>query len=448
MSASMAESPSHASRPAERLDAVVIGAGPAGLAAAAMLQRRGVPTVVLERASVGESWKHHYDRLHLHTIRWLSNLPGFHIPRREGKWVSRRGVIRYLERYAQHHDLDVRIGIEVLRIDRLDGTWRLDTNASSITARVVVVATGFNRQRALPGWPGRETFTGELVHSGDYRNPGPYRGKHVLVVGTGNSGAEIAVDLVEGGAGGVTISVRMPPNIVRRDVLGFPSQLIAVLIRRLPVRVVDRIAALVQRVTVGDLTRHGMPAPDEGLLTRANRDSIPILDVGLIRLLKKGRVRVVPAVERLDGPDVVLADGSRIRPDAVIAATGFRRGLEVLVGHLGLVAPSGRPVFHGVRTHPGAPDLYFIGYSNPISGNLRETGIDARRIARAVARSRRVTTSHGRRRRSRPGRWAATGGSKGSMMTNSAPDSASPPRPHSASGPLFECCTDSPCRAR
>ena len=107
----------------ESHDAVVIGAGPAGLAAAASLQREGIETVVLERASVGSSWRNHYDRLHLHTVRWLSGLPGLPIDRREGRWVSRDGVIRYLERYARHHRLDVRTGLAVDRLVQRDGSW-------------------------------------------------------------------------------------------------------------------------------------------------------------------------------------------------------------------------------------------------------------------------------------------------------------------------------------
>jgi putative flavoprotein involved in K+ transport len=372
--------------PPETHRSIVIGAGPAGLAAAASLKRQGIDTVVLEQASVGSSWRHHYDRLHLHTVRWLSGLPGLPIDRREGRWVSRDGVVRYLERYVRHHDLDVRTAVEVERVIRQAGGWRLSTTQGEMHARHLVVATGFNREPFLPEWPGRGGFTGDVLHSAAYRNPSSYRGKDILIVGTGNSGAEIAVDLVEGGARRVMISVRTPPNILRRDVGGFPSQVVGVLIRRLPVRMVDRIAAVMQRITVGDLTPYGMPAPAAGLYTRAKQDSIPILDVGLIRLLKKRRVRVVAAVEAFDGGHVLLADGTTLRPDAVIAATGFRRGLEDLVGEYGLVGPTGRPMVHGDRTHPNAPNLYFIGFTNPISGNLREIGIDARRIARAVTR--------------------------------------------------------------
>ena len=103
----------------QRFETVVIGAGPAGLATAAVLKRRGLPATILERSdNVAASWRKHYDRLHLHTVRWLSNLPGLRFSRRHGPWVSRDGVVRYLERYVRHHDLDIRTGIEVERLDR------------------------------------------------------------------------------------------------------------------------------------------------------------------------------------------------------------------------------------------------------------------------------------------------------------------------------------------
>ncbi len=374
----------------ERREAVVIGAGPAGLAAAAMLGREGVETLVLERESIGASWRKFYERLHLHTIRWLSGLPGLPIDRREGRWVSREGVVSYLERYARYHRLNVRESAPVRALDREDGEWVVDTAEGSISARFVVVATGFNRDPYLPDWPGLDGYTGDLVHSLDYRNAAPYRGKDVLVVGAGNSGAEIAVDLVEGEARDVKISVRTPPNILRRDVGGFPSQLTGILARKLPVPVADRISLAMQRLTVGDLSPYGLPPPRVGAVTRVNQDSVPILDVGLIDLVKKRRVEVVPAVEGFEGPDVILVGGRRIQPNAVVAATGFRRGLEPLVGRFGLVGPGERPVVHGPRTHPGAPNLYFIGFTNPISGNLREVGIDAKRIAKAISRVRRA----------------------------------------------------------
>jgi putative flavoprotein involved in K+ transport len=171
----------------EAHQAIVIGAGPAGLAAAASLQRERIETVVLEQASIGSSWRNHYDRLHLHTVRWLSGLPGVPIDRREGRWVSRDGVVRYLERYARHHDLNIRTDFEVERVIRHDGGWLLRTSQGEMHAHHLVLATGFNREPFLPDWPGREGFTGDLLHSAAYRNPSSYRGRDVLVVGTGNS---------------------------------------------------------------------------------------------------------------------------------------------------------------------------------------------------------------------------------------------------------------------
>ena len=367
----------------------MIGAGPAGLATAAVLKRRGIAATVLEKSdNVAASWRRHYDRLHLHTVRWLSHLPGYRFSREHGRWVSRDGVIRYLEGYVRHHGLDVRTGVEVRGLERDGDEWVLDTPQGRWRARHVVVATGYNHTPVLPDWPGRERFEGELIHGQDYRNAEPYRGRDVLVVGTGNTGAEIAVDLVEGGAGRVRIAVRTPPAVMLREANGLPSQVTGVMLRHLPLPLADALARSSAKMLVGDLTEYGLP-PNPRPVTRAVReDVVPILDVGLVDLVKQRRVEVVAGLASLDGRDVVLMDGSRIQPDAVIACAGYARGLEPLVGHLGLLGHKGRPVVHGDRTHPSAPRLYFIGYTNPISGMFREFGITARRIARAIARDR------------------------------------------------------------
>src|SRR5512132_3292189 len=122
----------------------VIGAGPAGLASAAMLQRAGERVVVLERGEVGAAWTTRYDRLHLHTVRWLSCLPGYRMPRAFGKWPARDRVIDYLQRYAERHALDVRTGVEVERIDRGSTGWIVTTVADQLEAERVAIATGHN----------------------------------------------------------------------------------------------------------------------------------------------------------------------------------------------------------------------------------------------------------------------------------------------------------------
>ncbi|MGW1165621.1 flavin-containing monooxygenase [Streptomyces sp. NPDC002550] len=378
--------------PADR-PVYVIGAGPGGLAAAYALRARGIRAVVLEKAeNVGASWRGHYDRLRLHTTRRLSALPGLKIPRKFGRWVSRDDVVRYLEKYAEHHELEIVTGVEVFRVERAaDGTgWLLHASGGrELTGSAVVVATGYNHTPRVPDWPGRDTYTGEFLHASAYRNAKPYAGRDVLVVGVGNTGAEIAVDLVEGGASRVRLSVRTTPHIVRRTTLGWPAQYSGVLVRRLPVRLVDRLARSMARLGVPDLSAQGLPRPDTGMYSRVNEGAVPVQDVGLIDAVRQGKVEVVAAVESFEGGNpgkVVLADGSRIEPDAVIAATGYTRALEALVGHLGVLDGRGKPVVHGSRTPAQAPGLYFTGFTNPISGMFREMALDAGKIAKAAAR--------------------------------------------------------------
>jgi putative flavoprotein involved in K+ transport len=153
-----------------------------------------------------------------------------------------------------------------------------------------------------------------------------------------------------------------------------------------PPRIADGAFGPIQRLMVGDLSPYGVPRAERGVYTRASEDdAIPILDVGLIDALKRRQVAVVGALLGFEGRDVILAGHERVQPDAVIVATGYRRGLEPLVGHLGVLGEHGRPVVHGGKTHPAAPGLYFTGYTNPVSGMFREMAIDAKRIARAIA---------------------------------------------------------------
>ncbi|MEW2306736.1 NAD(P)/FAD-dependent oxidoreductase [Streptomyces sp. NPDC006655] len=375
---------------------IVIGAGPHGLAAAALLKRFDVPTVILERSDrVGNSWAQRYDHLRLHTTPGTSKLPGLPVPRQAGPWVSRDDYVRYLESYAAHHRLDVRLTTPVLRIQRTgpgsDARWLVCTPDGPVPTDAVVVATGRCHAPHVPHWPGRATFTGTLLHSARYRSPAPYRGQHVLVVGAGNSGTEIAAVLAGAGAARVQISVRTPPNILPRSSARWHA--IGRLTEALPLAWRDRTSLLTQRVAVPDLTSRGLPRPRTGLYTRNAREGVnPVLDHGFVDAVRSGRVEPVPAVRRFDGPDVVLADGTRVRPNTVIAATGYRTNLYDLVGSLGVLDEDGRPLVVGSETHPEAPHLYFAGYINPLTGVLRQAGIEARAIAHAVRREKARST--------------------------------------------------------
>jgi putative flavoprotein involved in K+ transport len=366
----------------------VIGGGPGGLAAAAALRERGIRAVILEKSPcVAASWRRHYDRLRLHTTRRLSGLPGLPIPRSFGRWVARDDMVRYLEKYADVHELEIITGVEVSRIEPAGPDWLLHaTGGRRLTGRAVVVATGYNHSPELPDWPGRAAYTGTLLHASEYRDATPYTGKDVLVVGAGNTGAEIAVDLVEGGAARVRLAVRTLPHIVRRSTLGWPAQRTGILARRLPPWLTDRVGALLAKASLPDLGAHGLPRPDTGRYSRAKDGAIPVHDVGLVDAVRSGKVEPVAALWSFDTDKIVLTDGTRIAPDAVIAATGYRRGLEELVGHLGVLDAGGRPVTRGGRTSAQAPGLYFTGFTNPVSGMLREIAVEARRAARSIAR--------------------------------------------------------------
>jgi putative flavoprotein involved in K+ transport len=365
---------------------VVVGAGPAGLAAAAMLGRHAIEAIVLERGDgPATSWRSHYDSLRLHTVRSLSSLPGTPLPRSLGRWVARDAFLAYLEDYAASHRLAIRTGTDVRRIDRAPAGFTVDTAEGPIEARSVVVATGYTRAPVIPDWQGREHFEGRLLHSCDYRNAQPFRGRRVLVVGAGNSGSDIAVDLAAGGAGQVWLSVRRPPCVVPRQALGVPAQVAAIGLHRLPPAVADVFAALERRAFIGTLDAQGLPGHRNPVFSRRRREgTLPILDYGFVARLRDGAFRVVPGVEAFAGGRVVLEGGGAVSPDAVIAATGYRPALEVLVGHLGLLDSRGDPRVHGGAADPAAPGLYFTGFRNPITGALRELRSEATAISGAI----------------------------------------------------------------
>jgi putative flavoprotein involved in K+ transport len=370
----------------ERLDRVIVGAGPAGLATAALLRRAGLAAVVLEAGpEPGAAWRTRYDRLRLHTPRLLSGLPGLRIPRGYGRWVARDDLIEYFRRYAQVHRLDVRTDTRVDRIERDDGGWRLEAAQGPLRAETVIVATGYNGVPYVPDWPGRERFAGELIHSAQYLNPEPYGGRDVLVVGAGNSGAEIAHDLADGGARRTRLSIRTPPQIVRRATAGIPAQLLGMAIRHMPPDWVDPITKAQRRISIPDLSSKGLPRPAQGVRTSfIATGTTPILDVGIVDAVRRGRVEIVAAVESFDGENVVLGDGSRITPDAVIAATGFRAGLDELVGHLGVLDARGLPTKKDGP--PALPGLWFVGFTPTLGGQLREGSIAARKVVAALTR--------------------------------------------------------------
>jgi putative flavoprotein involved in K+ transport len=341
---------------------IVVGGGAAGLSAAAALSRRGIDVVVLEHdREIGGTWAQRYERLHLHTVRQFSGLAHFPIPRRYSAYLSRDDVVEYLREYARHFGLHVVTGATVRRIrprDAASGRWTVETvDGDAWHARVVVIATGKYRQPIVPPWPGRENFEGRTVHSSEYANATPYAGQRVLVVGAGNSGAEIATDLSDNGAASVAISA-------------------------LPAAISNRLGKTIARFVLGDLTRYGMP---KGEFAPYTTKRIPLIDVGFCEALKRGRVKVRPALERLTQTDAIFADGTSEPFDAIIAATGFSTGLDSLIDIPGMLDEHSEPrgTSGEATAHPG---LYFIGFTHSLRGHLFEANRASRRLARNVRR--------------------------------------------------------------
>jgi cation diffusion facilitator CzcD-associated flavoprotein CzcO len=368
----------------------IVGAGAAGLSTAAALSRHGVDALVLDRHDrIGASWAFRYERLHLHTIRRFSGLAHGRIPRRYPRYLSKDEYAAYLAEYAGRHGLRVSLGENVTAIRPAPaGTspWEITTARRTLTAEVTIVATGHYTEPKLPGWEGREEFRGRLLHSAAYRSGSEFAGLRALVVGLGNSGAEIATDLVEQGAASVAIAVRTTPPIVTREMFGLlPVQLfgIALMPLRIP-GVVDRVGAKLRRRAVGDLGAYGLGEAAWGPFT-ARRPAV--IDVGFLEVLKAGRVTVRPALVRLTREGAEFADGSSDDLDLVVAATGFGTGLESVLRDVpGVLDDEGQPLARSGR--PTAADgLYFIGFDETIRGHLFEARRESKRLARLVASS-------------------------------------------------------------
>jgi cation diffusion facilitator CzcD-associated flavoprotein CzcO len=341
--------------------------------------------VVFDQADrVVSSWRSRYDGLRLNTWRRFSHLPGRPFPEGTPAFPSRDQVIEHFERHAGEAGIELRLGTRVERIDRGDGEWVVRTSEGQHRSPQVIVALGHEQAPFIPDWPGRDAFEGALLHSSQYRNARPFEDQRVLVVGPGSSGMEIAHELAEGGAARVWLAVRTPPNILLRQGPGpVPGDLIGTWLWHLPTGVADRIARFARRMDLGDMTEYGLPAPEHGVFTDVRtRGKVPaIVDAEVIEAIKDGRIEVAAAVESLDSSGVELADGKRLEPESVICATGYRRELEPLLGHLGVLGERGMPKATGPR--PAAEGLRFIGYL-PRPGGLGYMGKEANCAAREI----------------------------------------------------------------
>jgi putative flavoprotein involved in K+ transport len=370
----------------DRPDVVIIGAGPSGLAVARELQHQHqISALIVEKAAApAVSWRTRYDNFRLNTNGFLSHLPGQRIPLTAGRWPTKEDMVRYFDRYVRLQNITLQLECAVNRIDPAAGGWLVHTSSGKIRAPAIVLATGKYHTPVIPPWPGLTEFTGELMHSGDFHNAWPFRGRNVLVVGAGNSAADIAVQLADNGARKTWLAVRTPPHLVRRAVGPVPSDLFLELCARVPARMIDPLIARLNHLLFGDLSVYGFHQPPLGLkATVEQRGRIPTLADELVDAVRARRIEVVAAVAAVKSDRVLLTDGTAVAPDVILAATGFSTDLDDMVGHLGVLDEHGDPG-GGFASHLGN-GMFAIGYGIPPNGPLRAIRLHATPLARQIA---------------------------------------------------------------
>lgn len=369
---------------------VIVGAGPAGLAVAASLGRHGLRSRLLERGDTpGSAWASHYGHLRLHTSRAISELPGLRLWTATS-YATRREFHRYCEDYARELSLDIETRCEVTGLRREGERWRVETSHGDFEARHVVVSTGFFGRPRVPDWPGRDEFRGLWLTPGALDGGTPLAGRRVLVVGLGNTGADMIAELVRLGAE-PTVSVRGHVHIVPLEILGanvfrwtqwLPERATA-LARRFGPGVAERVARLaafawadLQERAFGDLRTLGLGlATQEEILRDQRTGRPPVVGGAWARLLRRGALRLRPAIVRLTSDAVEFEDGTREPFDAILPTIGLEESRFALAGEL----PS--PLRDGAVA--GKPGLWLCGTA-PALRHIRRA---AERIAAEITRS-------------------------------------------------------------
>jgi cation diffusion facilitator CzcD-associated flavoprotein CzcO len=355
-------------------DVLIIGAGPAGLAVAALLTQADINYQIIEKSEhVGNAWREHYDRLCLHTVKDLSHLPLLPFPEAYPKFVPKDKLVTYFDNYREHFNIHPHYQTEAVAITKAkEEKWLVRTNTNTIfNCKNIVVATGVNHYPNRPKFTGEEHFQGNIVHSKTYKNAQPFAGKKVLVLGMGNTGAEIALDLAQNGAASTTIAVRGEVNMVPLEFQGRPTQVTALMLAKLPNWLGDAIGSLVRKITMGDMPKYNLPYPKMPPARQLRKlGKTPVVDLGTADLIRAGKIKVINAgIDHFSAEKIVFEDGTEQSFDSVILATGYKANItKIIEGGESLLDTQGWPKFVVCeKEHQG---LFFIGFDNYTPGGI------------------------------------------------------------------------------
>ncbi|PON94905.1 Flavin monooxygenase-like enzyme [Trema orientale] len=375
---------------------VIVGAGPSGLAVAAGLKRQSVPFIILERANcIASLWQQRtYNRLKLHLPKQFCQLPDFPFPENFPEYPTKYQFIEYLESYANHFDIKPRFNetVESAKYDETFGLWRVKTTSSSgadvvveYLCRWLVVATGENAEKVVPEFEGLEEFGGHVMHACDYRSGEGHRGKRVLVVGCGNSGMEVSLDLCNYNAS-PSMVVRSSVHVLPREILGKSTfELAVVLMKWFPLWAVDKILLLLGRVILGNLEKYGLKRPSVGPLQLKNTAGMtPVLDIGALKKIRSGEIKVVPGIKRFSRGRVELVDGKNLEIDSVILATGYRSNVPSWLKDNDFFSGDGIPKNPFPNGWKGKAGLYAVGFTRR---GLSGASLDAISVAHDIGKS-------------------------------------------------------------
>ncbi|MBS1496969.1 MAG: NAD(P)/FAD-dependent oxidoreductase [Bacteroidetes bacterium] len=366
-------------------DTIIIGASIAGLACAACLQKNNCNYIIIEKQdTIVAPWHKHYERLHLHTHKKLSNLPYKKFDTSVPAYPSRLQVIQYLENYKNQWDIKPIFNSEAIKIFKQKDEWITKTNRGDLQSTNIIMATGAFGKPLMATYPGQDTFTGKIIHSYEYKSGRDFMGQKVLLVGFGNSACEIAIDLFEQGAIPV-MSVRSAVNVVPRDLCGIPIQQLSVLLNVLPARIADTVSKPLINLSIGNIEKWGLKKMKYGPIEQIHKDAkAPVIDIGIMKLIKNGKVQIREGIEYLEKNTVHFTNKISESFDAIIMATGYYRDdANIVEADSRRFEDLSNPI--GKQQYFGKDGLYFCGYRVSPTGQIREIAMNAKKIAKHIA---------------------------------------------------------------